>query len=251
MKKILLIIIILFCQNSNSQALKKIFQESSETVLRLVDDIAPKTVKKISIYSIKNLKQLEKQGFLLIKKSDDVYDIFSKNNEFLGVLRKNQITATPGVSSKNFNKLININKLLPNTTYKLGQAIYKTDNLGRVIEVYVARLPKSIVKSSRSKMNQGLTVLEKDGIKGIDDGGHLIANSLGGISEKINYIPQNSTLNRGKWNKLEQKVLLNRKYIKDYSIKVIYEGESMRPKYLKMSFENKGIKESYNFINHV
>jgi filamentous hemagglutinin len=36
-----------------------------------------------------------------------------------------------------------------------------------------------------------------------DDGGHLIASSLGGAGDKINIVPQASTLNRGEWKSME------------------------------------------------
>jgi filamentous hemagglutinin len=36
-----------------------------------------------------------------------------------------------------------------------------------------------------------------------DEGGHLIAASLGGAGEKINIVPQASTLNRGDWRAME------------------------------------------------
>lgn len=36
-----------------------------------------------------------------------------------------------------------------------------------------------------------------------DDGGHLIASSLGGAGDKINIVPQEATLNRGEWKTME------------------------------------------------
>jgi filamentous hemagglutinin len=36
-----------------------------------------------------------------------------------------------------------------------------------------------------------------------DDGGHLIASSLGGAGDRINIVPQASTLNRGDWKAME------------------------------------------------
>lgn len=36
-----------------------------------------------------------------------------------------------------------------------------------------------------------------------DDGGHLIAASLGGAGDRINIVPQASTLNRREWKAME------------------------------------------------
>ena len=43
----------------------------------------------------------------------------------------------------------------------------------------------------------------KDGVKGEDQGGHLIARIFNGPSEQINYIPQNAKLNNGEWRAME------------------------------------------------
>ena len=39
-----------------------------------------------------------------------------------------------------------------------------------------------------------------------DDGGHLIANQLGGPSELINITPQHMSVNRGHWKEIETKL---------------------------------------------
>ncbi len=36
-----------------------------------------------------------------------------------------------------------------------------------------------------------------------DEGGHLIAASLGGAGDRINIVPQAATLNRGDWRSME------------------------------------------------
>ena len=45
----------------------------------------------------------------------------------------------------------------------------------------------------------------KDGVKGEDQGGHLIARIFNGPGEQINYIPQNAKLNNGEWRAMEAK----------------------------------------------
>jgi len=39
-----------------------------------------------------------------------------------------------------------------------------------------------------------------------DDGGHLIASSLGGAGDRINMVSQASTLNRGDWKAMENQL---------------------------------------------
>lgn len=43
----------------------------------------------------------------------------------------------------------------------------------------------------------------KDGVKGEDQGGHLIVRIFNGPGERINYIPQNAKLNNGEWRAME------------------------------------------------
>lgn len=42
-----------------------------------------------------------------------------------------------------------------------------------------------------------------------DDGGNFIASSLGGAGDKINIVPQVSTLNRRDWKKMENQLRQN------------------------------------------
>ena len=43
----------------------------------------------------------------------------------------------------------------------------------------------------------------KDGVKGEDQGGHLIARIFNGPDEQINYILQNAKLDNGEWRAIE------------------------------------------------
>ena len=73
----------------------------------------------------------------------------------------------------------------------------------------------------------------KDGVKGEDQGGHLIARIFNGPGEQINYIPQNAKLNNGKWRAMEakwQKALEEGKKV-EIEIQIIYDNKnfSKRP----------------------
>ncbi len=76
---------------------------------------------------------------------------------------------------------------LKNYIYKVDNYTYHTDELGRVNKV---EGNLSNVERGRYETQQGKAVDLKDGIKGTDDGGHLIANVLNGPGEQINYVPK-------------------------------------------------------------
>ncbi len=109
------------------------------------------------------------------------------------------IDLTPG-SKGGWNKKLN-GKLEPNTKYKVGNHVYETDDLGRVCRVS-GKLNKG--KLGRNNYQQGKSVSLKGGVKGVDEGGHLIAHQFFGAGEQINYVPMKGSLNQGKWKKMEQ-----------------------------------------------
>jgi len=63
-----------------------------------------------------------------------------------------------------------------------------------------------------------------------DGGGHLIAGSLGGAGDRINNVPQASTLNRGDWRAMENYLRSELQAGKsvDISIDVKYDVSSIR-----------------------
>ena len=73
----------------------------------------------------------------------------------------------------------------------------------------------------------------KDGVKGEDQGGHLIVRIFNGPGEQINYIPQNAKLNNGEWRAMEnewKKELRAGKKV-EVEIQIIYDGDiNKRPK---------------------
>lgn len=101
-------------------------------------------------------------------------------------------------SKGNWDKSINGN-LEPNTAYVLNNGhAYVTDTTGRVKEVSGTL---DLTTMDRNLYQQCTT--GKCGNVG-DEGGHLIASSLGGAGDKINIVPQAATLNRGDWRDMER-----------------------------------------------
>jgi filamentous hemagglutinin len=100
-------------------------------------------------------------------------------------------------SKGNWDKTVN-GELKPHTAYHLDNGhAYVTDAAGRVKGVE-AQL--DLKKMDRNTYQQAC--VGHCGNAG-DDGGHLIASSLGGAGDKINIVPQASTLNRGEWKAME------------------------------------------------
>jgi predicted RNA-binding protein YlqC (UPF0109 family) len=122
-----------------------------------------------------------------------------------------------------------LNNPEPNTVYYVdGRHRYTTDEHGRTTSVKSTIREDDLDTGIRNCYQQG-----KAGSCGLDDdeGGHLIATKVGGPGEKINLVPQNMNLNRGKWKKMENewaKRAANGENI-EVEIEIIYDGDNPRP----------------------
>ncbi|MDO7138289.1 DNA/RNA non-specific endonuclease [Algibacter lectus] len=243
MKKILLYLTVfifaLSCKKTIKRAAKNI----------PVQIISKQVFKEVKHLSSKNWDKLKDLGFALKTKKNSI-EVFDDKGNLLGSIRGDQITSTPGFTTKTYNKLLD-SKLFSNFKYKVENTIYQTDEKGRVISVFTSNFPRMIIKKPRNPLRQGLGNLPKGGIKGVDVGGHGIANRLGGISEVINMFPMNKKLNGngGEWFKLEEFVENNRKYIKDFNIKFIYKDNSHRPDFFRATYIYKGEVVVKTFVN--
>jgi hypothetical protein len=174
---------------------------------------------------------------------------------------KNIIHSPKGSKSIGWNKQLN-RDLKPNTWHHLGDKhYYKTDKLGRIDNV-TAKLESKV--TGRNVYQQGKSVHQKDGnwtrkimpdggtiLK--DDGGHLIANVLGGAGEQINYVPMLANLNRGAYKNMENTLakVLNQGKEAYIDIKLIYKGSSKRPDKLIIHYTIDGIPYKRMFSNRV
>lgn len=113
---------------------------------------------------------------------------------------KQIIIETSGVKG-NWNKALN-SELKPNTIYKVDDYSYFTDEAGRVNKVSGEL---KLETKDRNVYQQGKSVDVKNGIKGDDQGGHIIARVFNGPGEQINYVPQTAKLNNGEWKSMEKK----------------------------------------------
>lgn len=149
------------------------------------------------------------------------------------------IELAPGTKG-NWNKILN-NKLKPNSTYKVGNKLYETDEFGRIKRV---KGEIELGKLGRNGYQQGKSVILKDGTKGIDEGGHLIGHQFKGAGEQINYVPMKGTLNQGAWKKMESDWAKALKEVPpkkvEVDIKNIYDGVSKRPSKFKVIYKIDG-----------
>ncbi|WP_417312277.1 DNA/RNA non-specific endonuclease [Ectopseudomonas khazarica] len=84
-----------------------------------------------------------------------------------------------------------------------------------------------------------------------DDGGHLIASSLGGAGDKINIVPQASTLNRGDWKAMENSLRKELEAGKAVSVKIEVKyppGNGVRPSEFKVYAMMDGELKQFTFI---
>ena len=155
-----------------------------------------------------------------------------KNDKSIGEIidinsNKQIIIETSGIKG-NWNKALN-SELEPNKIYKVDDYSYFTDEAGRVNKV---NGELKLETKDRNVYQQGKSVDIKDGIKGDDQGGHIIARVFNGPGEQINYVPQTAKLNNGEWKSMEKKwkdALSEGKKV-EVDIQIIYDSNSKRPK---------------------
>ncbi|MGE9819638.1 DUF637 domain-containing protein [Acinetobacter baumannii] len=135
-------------------------------------------------------------------------------------------------------------KLEANSAYLLPNgAAYITDNSGNVKEV-TANLRNILM----DRNNYQQSIAGKSGISG-DQGGHLIAASLGGSGDRINLVPMAKTLNNGSWKAMESELANAVKLGKDVNMKVAvgYPTGSSRPNKFIVTATINGKFTNYQF----
>lgn len=135
-------------------------------------------------------------------------------------------------------------KLEGNSAYLLPNgAAYVTDNSGNVKEV-TANLRNILM----DRNNYQQSIAGKSGISG-DQGGHLIAASLGGSGDRINLVPMAKTLNNGSWKAMESELANAVKLGKDVNMKVAvgYPTGSSRPNKFIVTATINGKSTNYQF----
>ena len=185
-----------------------------------------------------------------LKATKDGMELMSKDFPVSKIIiNKNLVLGRAG-SLKNAGPVNEfLNHLMPNKTYIIDDCfIYKTDGVGRVVECSAQRSKayKTIERNAQRNSDIQRHVVEQlNGRKGLDDAGHLFANTTGGPNELINQVPMASELNRtGLWRELERieedaikegkEVVSNRR--------LIYKGNSKRPSAIEFITKIDGVE---------
>lgn len=213
-------------------------------------------------------KELANEKFTFKKAGKNVKLLDSKNNKLLGTFKKDKLEAIAGEGGKKLNPLLNIHPLIPNTHYKVGSNSTYTDAFGRVKKMICPIMSKES-KVARSSIEQGLSKKLKDGrvivdefgnpkkvkagyYRYSDDGGHLLANTHGGISEQINVLPMTNNANKIYFKEIENKItkaISSGKTVKEYTVIPKFTGKSGRPDKFYISYYINGEYFSKIIIN--
>lgn len=189
----------------------------------------------------------DKQGNTIIKNAI--------TGENLGLIVDDVIQITSNHS------LLNM-RLMKNMKYKVDNSIFTTDKLGRPIEVKASISPKfkntiiydrdKIVQRDFRKARTNASKLDSNKLN--DDAGHLLAHDLGGVSDGINLVPQNRSLNRGDYKRMENLIKKDVKkgHSAEITIKINYKGASERPSSYTYEYKKDGnIVKSVIFDNRM
>lgn len=252
-------------QEGAEKSARELAQEGAERGVRELaqegaENLAGKTLKELAASDnlYKNLyddfaTKISKEfaDGITIKSSKDGIELVSKDFPVSKIsINKNLVVGNAG-SLKNAGPVNEFfNHLMPNKTYMIdnGLFVYKTDDLGRVVECHAKRNKayKSIERNAQRNSDVQRHVVESlDGRKGLDDAGHLFANTTGGPNELINQVPMASELNRtGLWRELERAEEEALKAGKEVvsSRKLIYKGNSKRPSAIEFITKIDGVE---------
>lgn len=146
------------------------------------------------------------------------------------------------------NKILNRVPLIKNMTYEVDGIDYITDNLGRVVKTS-GDLDDMV--RIRLGYQQIRAVDVKDGVRGTDQGGHIIGARFFGAGEQINYYPQSANLNQGAWKTMENKWADEMVAGKDVKVEVnpIFNGSTGRPDAFEVNYWIDNVKSTEFFDN--
>jgi hypothetical protein len=125
-------------------------------------------------------------------------------------------------------------ELLPNSEYTINGNTYKTDEHGNIISCYSEpSYTEDGTRNTKEQKESGGEDRQEN-----DDGGHVIAKSLGGSEGEENLVPMRVTINRGDYKKMENEVRDALKEGKKVTmhIDIEYDGDSQRPSKISVEY---------------
>lgn len=140
-------------------------------------------------------------------------------------------------------------ELLPNTEYTVNGSTYRTNEYGNIISCDTVLT--SAEESGRNTKEQREAGGE-DRREG-DQGGHLIARTLGGAEGDENLVPMRGTINQGDYKRMENEIKDALKHGETVSvhIELQYDGDSSRPSRIDATYVIDGKKTEVLFDNEV
>lgn len=144
------------------------------------------------------------------------------------------------------------NDLLPNIEFVIGNAVYKTDDLGRVVSVTFKNLELKPKGQARELLNH---ISIEDLGKGFelpgDQKGHIIGDRFNGSNSIANLVPMSKDLNLSKYKVIENlwAEAIENGQIVDGTIKFLYDGVSFRPSRMDITYFIDGIETFIKLFN--
>lgn len=144
------------------------------------------------------------------------------------------------------------NDLVANNNYELNGYKYETDNKGRIVSAGGKLHLKNHEGYNPIPQKATLSEIGKGDEKATDDRGHPIGDRFDGVSDIGNLVSQDSSLNRGEYNKFEDSLAKeiakgNEVYMK---VEMDYPGKSFRPDSFSVSYSINGEKFFRTFSNN-
>jgi hypothetical protein len=236
---------------------KALSEEVKEELDKITKDIEVKTgvVDEVIIVSERTVDAIVEafrrdlpNSWRYNKIGDDAVDVLDGTGKKWATIYKDKIVApgrtTIGTSG---NPVLNKVPLVKNMLYEVDGFLYYTDDLGRVLKTNADL--DDIVRVRLG--NQQIKAVDvKDGIRGSDQGGHIIGSRFFGPGEQINLYPQSAALNQGAWKQMENtwaEAMVQGKDVR-VEVRATYNGTSARPINFEVEY---WIDGSYNFREFV
>ena len=141
--------------------------------------------------------------------------------------------------------------LVADNSYEINGYKYETDDQGRIVSAEGKLQLKNHEGYKTIPQSTTLSEIGKGDEKATDDRGHPIGDRFNGKGDIGNLVPQDSTLNRGEYNKFEDSLAKevakgNEVYMK---VEMDYPGKSYRPDSFIVSYSINGEEFTTTFFN--
>lgn len=181
-----------------------------------------------------------------------------------------KIERRKALNSNGINPLLSHTALATNTKYNIKDGdnlhVYITDSKGRIIKTEhhidelhsTKRVPREQTKALMCREEDMSPYIKYDGtgthppIQIRDEGGHILADSIGGLPESINIFPQAHCINhKSEWRGMENSIQTALKAGQVVLVRTSFQfpKSSKRPRAYKYEVTINGFTKSYQFNN--